>query len=725
MKPIIIFSFLLGSALASHAERDIRFYMNNGEVKSVAVSSLDSLSFDETSDKLTLTMISGQVAAIPLSIVDSMRYDELPSSVHIAYQGDQAQVLNPYAFDGVEASIQGARVTLVSSLDKEVAYHLTGESQNGAFKLYGVKKYELHLDNLSLTNDEGAPINIQCKKRGQVFLTEGTSNYLADSPEYAMVEGEDQKGTFFSEGQLVFNGTGSLTIHGGYKHALCTDDYFAINGGSLHLISDIGDGLHANDSILIRGGTLTIQASADAIDCQEYLSIENGQINIHSTTDDVKGLKTDADVRISGGEVNVTMEGDMAKAIKSKGSTHIEEGKVLITTKGTASTDTEGDISYATAIKCDGHYIQSGGQLTIHTIGMGGQGISADSTLTISGGEVNITIAGKGSSYTTSSGTTDYYSVKALKSDGAMNLIGGNIQCQATGQGGKAIVADGILTIGSAAESTGPTLSATTSGSAISTSLGNVGGGGGAPGGGNGPGGGGWFPGGGGGGFPGGGGGMMGGGFNGAPKAIKGDADVIIHGGDIYVSTKSDGGEGIESKAQMSINGGTIQCATYDDGINAAKQLTINGGIDSNGSLYINGGIIMTSGTSSPEEGFDCDFNTFVIKGGILIGTGGATSNPTSATQPYSTLSSVSLSSGKYLSVKDNSGKVLFSYRLPNTISRGTVLISSPDFTKSSHTLVYGVTSVSSPTDTLFGGVFYEGGTLTGGSTKNFTPSTK
>ena len=225
-------------------------------------------------------------------------------------------------------------------------------------------------------------------------------------------------------------------------------------------------------------------------------------------------------------------------------------------------------------------------------------------------------------------------------------------------------------------------------------------------------------------------------GFNAAPKAIKGAANVYVNSGTIYAETKNDGGEGLESKATLTINGGIIECSTYDDGVNASSALVINGGciyshatnndgIDSNGTITINGGIALSSGTSSPEEGFDCDQNKFVINGGVMVGTGGATSDPTSATQPYSSVTSVSVTSGKYIAVKNSEGTVLFSYKCPNTVSSATVLLTSPDFTKTSHTLMYGVTSVSDATETLFGGVYSVGGVLSGGSSKSFIPATK
>lgn len=231
-------------------------------------------------------------------------------------------------------------------------------------------------------------------------------------------------------------------------------------------------------------------------------------------------------------------------------------------------------------------------------------------------------------------------------------------------------------------------------------------------------------------------GGGMGGmqeGFNAAPKAIKGAADVVVNSGTIYAETACDGGEGLESKASMTINGGIVECNTYDDGINAATSLTFNGGyvyshasnndgIDSNGTITVNGGVVLASGTTAPEEGFDCDNNQFVVNGGILVGTGSANSSVTSASQPYATVSSVTVSQGKYLTVKDSSGNVMFSYMCPNTVSSAKVLLSSSGFTTSSHTLMYGVTAVAGVTESYFNGVFTVGGTATGGSSKSFTP---
>lgn len=134
---------------------------------------------------------------------------------------------------------------------------------------------------------------------------------------------------------------------------------------------------------------------------------------------------------------------------------------------------------------------------------------------------------------------------------------------------------------------------------------------------------------------------------------------------------------------------------------------------------------MLASGTSQPEGGLDCDNNAFTIKGGVILGTGGAASSPTSSSQYYSTLSSVGVSQGKYLVFKDSAGDVLFSYKCPNSVSGASVLVSSPLFTAGIHTMLYGVTAVSSPSESYFDDVFLIGGTPSGGTSKSFTTATR
>lgn len=975
MKRLFFLSVVFMSVLNMYADKDIKFYMNNGEVKCIARQRIDSLVFDEQQDVVSV-VFEKRCETIPMSSLECIKYGALPQEVTVTYNGSSAVVENPFAFDSVAVAINGAKVTVSSATTREIDYVLQGSSDDGGFKIYGVKKYNLYLNGVDLASATGAAVNSQCKKRARVFLVDGTQNSLSDATAYGTTGSEDEKATFFSEGQIIFEGGGSLSLNGNYKHAICSDDYIEVRDGNITVDNAASDAIHSNDSVIVNGGTLRLNALRDGIDCDGIVRLMGGTVTVNATGDDVKGIKAGLDIFFGGADVTVTVPGDASKGVKSVGVMNIDAGSLTVESSGntvlvdgdpsyatclkcdsiinitggditlkatgtagrgmsadidvnitggmstvtcsgnsgtydpslagSGATDTEEeqksyvvyvsipaattsnrpggsssawksvylynssntlvatltnsvaingttfyyydfggevtdsyyfksddyksgwggttytiqsstfaglssdryyqisssystsgttrtyslsdvtssyeggsvsqgsateasykaagikcdgnllvqggthritvsgteskgikvdkdatidggsitietsgtakviayDPSYCTAIKCDGALTINGGDIDITATGQGGMGISADGTLTIDGGNVEVTISGAGSSYTATTGT-DYYSTKCLKGDVAVNLLSGTVSCTAKGNGSKAIVASGLLTIGKAgAADDDLTVRAVTQGASLGTSSGSNGG---------------W-------------GGGMGGmqeGFNAAPKAIKGAANVVVNSGNVYAETKYDGGEGLESKATMTINGGSIECNTYDDGINAATSLVFNGGyvyshasnndgIDSNGTITVNGGVILSSGTNAPEEGFDCDQNSFTINGGILLGTGGATSSPTSASQPYSQLSSVTVSQGNYLAVKDSSGNMLFAYKCPNSVNGATVLLSSPDFkASSSHTLMYGVTSVSGYTSARFDGVFLVGGNASGGSSKSFTPGTR
>jgi len=206
------------------------------------------------------------------------------------------------------------------------------------------------------------------------------------------------------------------------------------------------------------------------------------------------------------------------------------------------------------------------------------------------------------------------------------------------------------------------------------------------------------------------------------------DPYLTINGGTITVNSSA--GEGIESKSILTINNGTIVVKTADDGLNAGTFIYINGGniyaysssndgIDSNGKLTVTGGKIVSVGAGSPEEGFDCDRNTFKITGGILVGIGGATSSPTAS---VSTQASVILGGGtanQLVSIQSNDGAETLTFLIPRTYT--TMLFSSPKLKVSTTYKIFTGGSVAS--GSAFNGL-YTSGTYSGGTqSSTFTTS--
>ena len=652
-------------------------------------------------------MTGVQTCALPI-----LTFEENKTAVSIIYDNNSTKVINPFAGNGVSVEINKGDVIVNSESSDEIEYVLSGTTTDGSFKLYSSKKYILNLNGVSIENKKGAPINIQTGKKGTIVLSDKTINNLIDSKEYVTVEDEDMKGTFFSEGQLIFQGEGTLNIEGNNRHALCSDDYIKIESGNINITKAVTDGIHANDYVEIEGGNINITASSDGIDAGDgYYDQTGGNVTINVATADVKGIKCDSIMSVSDGSINMTLTGSQSKGLKSNRNMKLSGGDINIKCTGGVVV-TSGDPSYCAAIKSDENIELSGANIIINHTGVAGKGISADGNINIYSGIIDVTTTGNGSTYTNASNTADSYSATCIKSDGEINILGGNVTTFSSGSAGKGIVSGGNMVLGSS--TTNPTVKSTTTGAKFSVS-GSTSGNNNRPGGG-GPGGG------------------MDNGNYANPKAIKSKANMTINSGTYTLSTSQDGGEGLESKAVMTINGGLIEATCYDDCINASTSIVINGGnlycyssgndgIDSNGTITITGGVIVTSGTTAPEEGIDCDNNTFKITGGILIATGGATSSPTSSVcTQYSVKYVSSASANQVLYIRDDAGTDILTYKLPRTYNSMTLLFSSPLIKAGTKYTIYKGGTISGGTSFHN---YYTGASASGGtSSKTFTPTT-
>lgn len=650
----------------------------------------DSIALSADGSAIEVTTVSGLTTRLERGAVTRMTYqpDCEAAEVTITYTPQGAVVVNPYAFEGVEVTAEGGHVTVRSSVaDREVVYRLTGTGTDASLKVYSDYKLELLLDGLSLTNPHGAAINIQTGKKTTLRLPQGTVSTLTDGADYATVEGEDEKGTLFSEGQIEFRGKGTLNVTGLYKHAICSDDYVELRNATVNVLQAKSDGIHVNDYFLMESGSLTIAGvDGDGVDADKsgYITVMDGSVDITVSGDSKKGLKTGGALTLQGGSVKVTTTGSV--------------------------TVTDGDPSYCTALKAGGNFVMSGGTLAVTASGTAGKGVKTDANAIITGGDISIEVTGAGGTYTNASQSSDGYSSTCISVDSTLTLTGGTLVLSTGTQatGGKCIKVDGDALIG---DSTGSLLlTATTRGARFSTGSSSGGGWGGGPGGGwgggwgGGPGGGGWGP-----------GGQSGSYSN--PKVIKAEGNLTVAGGHlILAATNGEGGEGLESKQTLTISGGTVEVSTVDYCLNAARHIAISGGniyctasqndaIDSNGTMAISGGCIVALGSTQPECGLDCDSNSnLTITGGVIVAVGGDNNTPSgSGTTQRTATYSVTPSTSTTYSFTDANGDFLLAFRCPRSYSqRMNMLVSAPQLTATGQSVKV-----------------YTGATLTGGATFN------
>ena len=584
----------------------------------------------------------------------------------LVYSGSSVTATN--ASGGVVSNpsnltISGANVTITASSEISVS----GESTSGQLAVNVDKTAEpegkvvLNLEGLTLSNSSAAPIYVEAiGDEVQISAKNGTTNTISD----------------------------------GTSH---TDTYVDSDGNT----NTVNGAIFSRDDLKLKGkGTLIVNGNTeDGIVCKNDLKIWNGNITVNAADDGIRGNDSvrigdpdAADYSSLSVTVNTNNGSSGGDGIKTNSD---EDGKGYVTINGgTVNID-----SYADGIQAEQTFTMNGGELNITTY----QG--SNFTGSASGGN-GVWGGGMGGNDGNSNKTD--ISAKGIKAVGVYDEAGTTWQ-----SGGDLIVNGGTITIDSSDDSLhcggdmqllgGSMTLATADDGAHSDhalTIGSTGGDYDAP-------------------------------YVNITKSYEGieGVDITQNSGTVMVTSSDDGynaAGGADSSGNNNSGGwgqgswGGPGGGSSSDG---SQTMTFNGGyayvnaagdgLDSNGNIYFNGGYVFVSQTGGGNGPLDCgdSNNSITYSGGTVIAAGSSDMFETPSS--YSFLSTTSVSAGQTITFTDASGNVLATFTLPNGSAEMVMCSQESSVTCYTGGTLSGTTYFASQDSTNRCGY---GGTISGGT---------
>ena len=308
-------------------------------------------------------------------------------ATRITLDGDEVSVFGggAYAFDG-SVMITGKGKYVISGTLTDGSVIVDTDSS---------AKIWIMLDGADITCSTGACFDVEQADKVFLTLAEGSDNRLTTTgfSEENRTAGMD--GAVFSRDDLTINGSGSLTVTAAEESGIVCNDELVLTGGTI-TVDAAADALHVNDNLRImetqlklkagddgisltgleselywESGTLTVTATGDGINAENNIRILNGALTLEAGDDGISAGGVTGMLEITGGTVQITATD---KGIAAENTVTLAGGNVEI--------DAEDD-----GISTAGLFQMENGKLAITTRD---DGIHSDTAVEIRGGTVQI-----------------------------------------------------------------------------------------------------------------------------------------------------------------------------------------------------------------------------------------------------------------------------------------------------------------------------------------------
>lgn len=225
--------------------------------------------------------------------------------------------------------IDGTALTITDS----GTYTVSGSCADGSIKVKkGTIGVTLVLSDLTLTSEDTAAITCGKSSEVTILVSNGTENSLSDTEQsnddnYPENENAENAVIKCKDGSTVtLCGDGELTVtangKNGIKSGATTDEdgeaLLTIRDLTLNIDAPVNDAINAEQLLNVESGTLTIDASDDAIHCDLVLNIgadgtDGPTINITNCCEGLEG----AELNVCSGDITINASDDCLNAANS------------------------------------------------------------------------------------------------------------------------------------------------------------------------------------------------------------------------------------------------------------------------------------------------------------------------------------------------------------------------------------------------------------------------
>ena len=352
----------------------------------------------------------------------SADYDE-SSAVKVTLSGTLAK-----ASSSSGISVSGSTVTITS----EGTYIFSGELTDGQIIVEAddAAKVQIVLDGASITSKTSAAIYVKSADKVFVTTAKGTENSLANGGSFTADGDTNIDGAVFAKDDITFNGSGSLTVTSPAGHGIVGKDDVKLAGGTI-TIDAAEHGVQANDSVRVAEASITINADnkdgvhvSDDADAEEgttsdsFFYMADGSLVINAGDD---GIHADAEANIEGGTIDVSKSYEGIEAL----TVNVSDGDIKVAATDDGINAAGGSTQGTSTFGSDDWGGGKGGM-------MGGDG-GSDGQINISGGNIYIQASGDGVDSNGSVTVSGGYTVVCGPSQGDTSVLDYNGTASITG----------------------------------------------------------------------------------------------------------------------------------------------------------------------------------------------------------------------------------------------------------------------------------------------------